>query len=143
MDLTYNIIINIYSIALLIIICHNSLKHDEKESLQHKLYMMVLKNTILMLVVDILSRFDGKPDTVYPVINHLGNFMIFLLNPILPSLWLLYVHVQVFQDEKETKRLIYPLLAINALNAVMVILNQFFGWFYYIVSDYIFHYLHS
>jgi PTS system glucitol/sorbitol-specific IIC component len=51
MDLTYNIIINIYSIALLIIICHNSLKHDEKESLQHKLYMMVLKNTILMLVL--------------------------------------------------------------------------------------------
>ena len=139
MDLTYNIIINIYSIALLIIICHNSLKHDEKESLQHKLYMMVLKNTILMLVVDILSRFDGKPDTVYPVINHLGNFMIFLLNPILPSLWLLYVHVQVFQDEKETKRLIYPLLAINALNAVMVILNQFFGWFYYIDSDNIYH----
>jgi diguanylate cyclase (GGDEF)-like protein len=139
MDLTYNIIINIYSIVLLTIICHNSLKHDEKESLQHKLYMMVLKNTILMLVVDILSRFDGKPDTVYPVINHLGNFMIFLLNPILPSLWLLYVHVQVFQDEKETKRLIYPLLAINALNAVMVILNQFFGWFYYIDSDNIYH----
>ncbi len=139
MDLTYNIIINIYSIALLIIICHNSLKHDEKESLQHKLYMMVLKNTILMLVVDILSRFDGKPDTVYPVINHLGNFMIFLLAAILPSLWLLYVHVQVFQDEKETKRLIYPLLAINALNAVMVILNQFFGWFYYIDSDNIYH----
>ena len=112
MDLTYNIIINIYSIALLIIICHNSLKHDEKESLQHKLYMLILKTTILMLMVDIFSRFDGKPCTIYPFINRVGNFMIFLLNSILPSLWLLYVHVQVFQDEKETKRLIYPLLPL-------------------------------
>ena len=139
MDLTNNIIINIYSIALLVIICHNSLKHDEKESLQHKLYMMVLKITILMLVVDIFSRFDGKPDAIYPVINHFGNLMIFLLNPILPSLWLLYVHVQVFQDEKKTRRLIYPLLAINVVNTVMVILNQFFGWYYYIDSDNIYH----
>jgi diguanylate cyclase (GGDEF)-like protein len=139
MDLTFNIIINIYSIALLIIICYNSLKHDERESLQHKLYMMVLKITILMLVVDIFSRFDGKPDTIYPVINHFGNFMIFLLNSILPSLWLLYVHVQVFQDEKETKLMVHPLLAINALNAVMVVLTQFFRWFYYIDPDNIYH----
>ena len=84
MDLTFNIIINIYSIALLIIICYNSLKHDEKESLQHKLYMMVLKNTILMLVVDIFSRFDGKPDTIYPVIT-VSKFYDFLVNSILPS----------------------------------------------------------
>jgi diguanylate cyclase (GGDEF)-like protein len=139
MDLTNNIIINIYSIMLLIIICHNSLKHDERESLQHKLYMMVLMITIMMLIVDIFSRFDGKPDTVYPVVNHFGNFMIFLLNPILPSLWLLYVHVQVFQDEKKTRRLIYPLLTINVVNTVMIILNHFFGWYYYIDSDNIYH----
>jgi diguanylate cyclase (GGDEF)-like protein len=45
----------------------------------------------------------------------------------------------VFQDEKKTRRLIYPLLAINVVNTVMVILNQFFGWYYYIDSDNIYH----
>lgn len=139
MSLLNNIIINIYSILILIIIYQNSLKHDEKESMQYKLYMMMLQLTILMLVIDIFSRFDGKPDTVYFVINNFGNFLIFILNPILPSLWLLYAHLQVFQEEEKTKRLIYPLLAINALNAIMVVLTQFFGWFYYIDSDNIYH----
>lgn len=139
MSLLNNIIINIYSILILIIIYQNSLKHDEKESMQYKLYMMMMQLTILMLVIDIFSRFDGKPDTVYFVINNFGNFLIFILNPILPSLWLLYAHLQVFQEEGKTKRLIYPLLAINALNAIMVVLTQFFGWFYYIDSDNIYH----
>jgi diguanylate cyclase (GGDEF)-like protein len=139
MNLVYNLGINIYSIALLIIIYFHSLSHDEKESLQYKLYMQMLQITILMLVADILSRFDGNSYFIYPVINHFGNFLVFLLNAILPSLWLLYVHFQVFQDEGKTRRLFYPLLAINGANAVMVILSQFFGWFYYIDSDNIYH----
>jgi diguanylate cyclase (GGDEF) domain len=92
-----------------------------------------------MLVVDIFSRFDGKPGTIYPVINHLGNFLIFLLSPTIPTLWLLYVHYQVFHEEGKTRRLIYPLFAINAVNAIMVVLSQFFGWFYYIDLDNIYH----
>lgn len=139
MSLANNLVINIYSIALLIIIYLHSLKHTEKESLQYKLYMMILQITILMLVVDIFSRFDGKPDTIYPLINHFGNFLIFLLSPILPSLWLLYVHCQVFQEEEKTRLLFYPLFATNALNAVMLVLSQFFGWYYYIDSDNIYH----
>jgi len=139
MDLVSNLVINIYSIAILIIICLQSLKHDEKESIQHKLYMMMLQITILMLVVDIFSRFDGRPGTIYPVINNFGNFLIFLISPILPSLWLLYVHLQVSHEEGKMRRLFCPLLAINAINAVMLVLTQIFGWFYYIDSDNIYH----
>lgn len=139
MGLPNNFAINIYSIALLMIIYFHALKHDEKETLQHKLYIMMLQTTILLLFVDILSRFDGNPGTIYPVVNHVGNFLIFLLNPILPSIWLLYAHFQVFQKEEKTRRLFYPLFAVNAVNAVIVILTQFFGWFYYIDSDNIYH----
>lgn len=139
MDLTGNTVINTYSILLLTIICYNSLRHDEKESLQHKLYMMVLYTTIILLMVDICSRFDGRPDTLYPVINHCGNFLIFLLSPILPSLWLLYVHAQVFQEEQKTRGLFTPLFIINGVNAGLVVLNQFYGWFYYIDSANIYH----
>lgn len=124
---------------LLIIVCLHSLKQDRKGFLQHKLYMMMLQITILLLVVDIFSRFDGQPGTIYPVINHFGNLLIFLLNPMLPSLWLLYVHYQVFQEEEKTRRLLYPLLAVNGINALMVVLSNSFGWFYYIDSDNIYH----
>lgn len=139
MNLIGNIVINTYSILLLTIICYNSLRHDERESLQHKLYMMVLYATIILLVVDIFSRFDGKPDTFYPLLNHCGNFLVFLLNPVLPSLWLLYVHAQVFQEERKLRSLLTPLCIVNGVHAVMVVLNQFYGWFYYIDSANIYH----
>ncbi|NMD72408.1 GGDEF domain-containing protein [Bacillus sp. DNRA2] len=139
MSLVYNLGINIYSILFLIIIYFHSLSHDDKESLQYKLYMRMLQITIIMLVADIFSRFDGNSYYIYSILNQSGNFFVFLLNAILPSLWLLYVHFQVFQDEAKTRRLFYPLLAINGANAVIVILSQFFGWFYYIDSDNIYH----
>lgn len=139
MNLANNLIMNIYSIMLLIIVCFHAIKLTEKEFLQDKLYMMMLYSTILMLVVDILSRFDGKSDTIYPIINDFGNFFIFLLSPILPSLWLVYVHFQVFLEERKTRQLFYPLYAINAINAVILILSQFHGLYYYIDSDNIYH----
>lgn len=139
MNLANNLIINIYSIMLLIIICFHALKLTEKVSFQDKLYMMMLCCTILMLSIDILSRFDGKSDTIYSIINNFGNFSVFLLSPILPSLWLLYVHFQVFHEERKTRQLSYPLYAINGINAVLLILSQFSGWYYYIDSDNIYH----
>ncbi len=139
MDLTSNVIINIYSIALLSVILLHSLKNAEKQSLQYRLYIEMLLITMLLLVLDVFSRFDGRPDTIYLFINHIGNFMVFLLNPILPSLWLLYVHVHMFQKEEKTRRLLYPLSAILAVNAVLVVLTQFFGLYYNIDSDNIYH----
>ena len=139
MGLVNVIILNIYSVALLVVICYHSSTEKEKESLQYKLYTMMLRITIFMLVVDIFSRFDGKSDTMYAVINYLGNFLIFFLNPILPSLWLLYVHVNLFQDEKKTRQLVFPLVVYNAVNAALVVLSQFYGWYYYIDSNNIYH----
>ena len=139
MNLFNNLVIDLYSIILLIIVCFHAIKLTEKEFLQDKLYLMMLYSTILMLVVDIFSRFDGNPDTIYPIVNSFGNFLIFLLSPILPSLWLLYVHFQVFSEERKTRQLYYPLFAINAINAAILVLSQFFGWYYYIDSDNIYH----
>jgi len=139
LNFTINFAINIYSIVLLIFIYIHAFKQKEKVFLQYKLFMMMVQVTILMLVVDIFSRFDGNPGTVYSVINHLGNFLIFLLNPVIPSLWLLYLHCQVFDEEKKMRQWLYSLIAINAVNAFMLVLSQFFGWFYYIDSENIYH----
>ncbi|MDR3552315.1 MAG: diguanylate cyclase [Clostridia bacterium] len=139
MSFTEDIIINIYSIVLLIFISFQSLKDTERKFLQQRLFFTILQVTILMLVVDIFSRFDGNPGTIYSVINYIGNLLIFLLNPLIPSLWLLYAHFQVFHEEKKTKHLLYPLLAIVAINTIAVVLSQKYGWLYYIDSGNIYH----
>lgn len=135
MNLASNMVINLYSIAILIIIYILSSKQDMKESLQNKLYIRMLQVTMLMLVMDILSRFDGRPESIYPYINQLGNFMIFLLNPIITSLWLLYVYNQIYQKDVFPKLLIYLLVAVNGINIVLLVLSQSYGLYYNINKD--------
>lgn len=139
MNLANNITINVYSIGILIIIYIFSIKQNDEKTLQNKLYKNMLKFTILMLIVDILSRFDGSPDAIYPVLNHIGNFLIFLLSPVISSLWLLYVHDQIYQDEKSTRRLLYPIYAVNGANLVLLIITQSTGWYYRIEVGNIYH----
>lgn len=139
MSLANNAIINTYSIMILIIIYHQSINHSEKDSLKHKLFIRMLLITLLMLIVDIFSRLDGNPGTIYSILNYLGNLTIFMVSPILPSIWLQYVNYQIFIEEGKVKRLFYPLLYINLFNVLMVIFTQFWGWYYYIDSLNIYH----
>lgn len=135
MTLTNNIIINIYSILILSVIYHNTNKLDNEQKFNNKIFKSMIKLTSVLLFIDILSRFDSNPDSIYVFFNHVGNFLVFLLSPVLASLWLLYVHYQVFNLEKKTRKLIKPLIGINLLNAFMVVMNLFFGWFYYIDTN--------
>jgi len=139
MDLSNITTLNIYSIALLIILYYHSVKNDEKKTLQYKLYMVMIQITIVLLVFDILSRYDGNPDSFNLIFNHIGNFMVFLLGPLLPSAWLMYVSINIFQDETKTKKLIKPLFIVNIFNILMVILTLKFGWYYYIDENNFYH----
>lgn len=133
------LIINSYSIILLLILSVYSIKKFKKRTLKHTLYLMMAQITILMIIIDTLGRFDGKAETFYPLFNHLGNFFIFFLNPVLPSLWLLYVHNQIFYNDEKTKKSIPPLIIIFLLNTSMVVANLFYGFLYYIDSGNIYH----
>ena len=88
-----------------------------------------------MLVLDVLSRLDGNAQAFYPLLNAIGNFLIFALNPVLASLWLTYVHLYVFNNEKQTRKLIYFLSLANIINVVIVIISMPYGWFYTIDAN--------
>lgn len=139
MGFTTNLIIDFYSIIILVIIYFNAARHDEKKSFSYRLFRMMLIITIISLAADMLSRFDGRPDTFYPIWNAFGNGFIFLLNPVMPSLWIIYASFQIFQDENRIRRLIYPLIILNGINLFLVIVTQFSGWYYYIDEGNIYH----
>lgn len=139
MDLLINTIINTYSILLLVVIYLQSLKKGKKTTLQHQLYILMIQVTIILLFFDILGRFDGNPDTVYHLFNKVGNFLIFLLQPTLPSLWFLYVYYQVSNSKEKIKRAYFPLLLWNLANASLVFASQYTGRYYYIDAANIYH----
>lgn len=139
MGLAGNVVLDLYSIAILLVIGYHATKRHQRESTQHRLYMLMLWVTIALLFIEALGRFDGRPDTIYPLVNRTGNFLLFLLSPVLPSLWLMYSHLQVFGDSPWPRRLLHPLIAVNAANAVFTLLTPHHGWYYYIDAGNIYH----
>lgn len=130
MGLTGNIILNLYSFIILVILYTQTRKKASIYLLQDKLFTQILWLTGLLLFLDILGRMDGSPDTIYPVLNRIGNFLIFFLNPVLPALWFMYVHEQLYQNKKKTKRLLLPCGIIFAVHTVLLTISQYTGWFY-------------
>lgn len=80
-------VINWFSVLLLIILCVHSLRSVDEKTFQHRLYVEVVLITIILLILDVLSRTGRNLGTVYPLINQVENFLLFLLNPVLPSMW--------------------------------------------------------
>ncbi|MGE4213817.1 MAG: diguanylate cyclase [Anaerotignaceae bacterium] len=131
--------INLYSIVILICIYIYALKQPEKELVEYKIFLYLVQATVVLLIFDIFGRFDGNPNTIYSIINFFGNFMIFLLGPAIPSLWVLYVYYQVFHKIEKRGKIIYLIIAVNAINFVLLLLSQSFKWYYYIDSGNIYH----
>ncbi len=139
MNILINCAINLYSLIIVLIIFFHSDKHHDRDLLNDKLfrYMMVLIG--FMLIFDSMSRFDGEPHAIFSLINRIGNFSIFFCSSIFTSLWLGYVHFQIFEDAERTKKLLVPVGFLNLLNIVLLLISQFNGWYYYIDENNIYH----
>lgn len=140
MELRIVFLTNLYSFIILGIIFTQSKKHFDRDFLNDVLFRYLIILTGLMLVVDVLSRFDGEPMEIYNKINRLGNFMIFLTSPVLPSLWLTYSHYLIFEDRSKTKKLFLPLGMFNAVNVFFLLATQLTGWYYTIDGNNIYHF---
>ncbi|MFA0815603.1 MAG: GGDEF domain-containing protein [Anaerofustis sp.] len=139
MELTGYLGVSIYSFLILLYILFHEIRHSEKEMMSFRLFLTVLITTMFLIAFDIFSRCDGFSKPYYPFLNHLGNFLLFFFNLLLPSFWFLYVHNQVYQNDAKTKRYMVFFLLLNLLNAASVIVSQFAGWFYTIDSENIYH----
>lgn len=108
-------------------------------SLSDRIYDAILYSIMIMLVVDLGARCDGLVSPAFPAVNAIGNFLLFVFNPLFPVLWYLYAHNQVFCDDHEIRRLVGVFSAPFALNALLTILSLNTGWYYYIDSGNIYH----
>lgn len=130
---------NIYSIIILATIYSQYSFSDKKMPINHSIFKVILKTTILILILDIFTRFDCNLGEVYCLANKVSNYLIFSTNLLTPSLWLLYVHNHLFSDIEKHKRLLNGLIYLNVFNAIAVAISQPFGWFYYFDSSNIYH----
>lgn len=130
MTLADSIVINAFSISILLVILIYYDRNADKASQSTKLFLGIVQMAVLVVLVDTMGRFDGYPDSVFPLINQIGNFCVFLLSAAIPSLWLLYVNNYVRQEEKTPWFVKYSILTVNAIMAILVISSQFNGLLY-------------
>ncbi len=139
MGLAGNITINLYSAAILLILFIQARKKKDRKMLADKLFLNILYVTTLLLITDTMGRFDGKPESIYPLINRVGNFCVFTLSPVPTALWVVYAHARIHQDEKPDMQLLIPCVILLAVHTLLVIVTQFTGWFYFIDSQNVYH----
>jgi diguanylate cyclase (GGDEF)-like protein len=98
--------------------------------------MVMMVVNAVMLVLDVIGRFDGTFHPLAPLLNHTGNLLLYLLSPVLPSCWVLYIYLE---QKRSIARPMAALGAIFALHAAGAVLSLQTGWFYTIDSNNIFH----
>lgn len=139
MSLSANAVLNGYAIALLALLLAYSFGGGRGRSRQQGLYLSMLSTTMLLLVLDTLSRFDGLAHPAFPAINWTGNLLVFLFTPFLPSLWVMYVYCVSKNEGGLPRAARIALIALNAVNFFMVIASQYTGWYYTIDAANIYH----
>jgi diguanylate cyclase (GGDEF)-like protein len=134
-----NLNLHVYSVSVLLIIWFSYRKSDDAKSLNTRLISLIIGLTVFLLLADLVSRLEGRQGGVFYVLNAGGNFLQYFFGPILPALWFMYVHNQIFSDDLGTLRFINLFLVILCINTALLVLTQFFGWYYYIDAQNIYH----
>lgn len=139
MTLTGNLLLNAYSMAVLAYIMVYSRMNTGKKDVAYRLFMSTVQVMFAMLLVDAFGRFDGRPGTLYEPLNRIGNFLNFILNPIVPSIWILYVIRQTGYSRKLMRLFQYLLGGLVFAQAAMTVASLRTGWYYRIGEDNIYH----
>lgn len=128
-----SIILNSFSIVILVIMLFNfNYSKEKNKDYQNKLFVTMVVVTIFCLIAETLSKFDGNPETYFSQINQIGNFLIFASTLFIPTSWFLYVHFQIFQVKKQTRKFLPTAILINIAYFLLTVISRRYGWFYVI-----------
>lgn len=132
--------LSILSFIILTIILINAYNRSEKALLQNKMFMALIVINMFMLVLDWMAwTFNGLPGELHFYLNFGFNFLLYICAPAAPIMWAIYVHYQVFRDERRLKAASFVFIVIFVVNAALIILNSFTGWVFSIDHANIYH----
>ncbi len=133
------IYIDCYSMVLLIflLIFSNRQECMSAEKPQKRIFVLLLWATELLLLTDILSRMDGKPE--FSLVCRAANYFLFAVGPALAVLWFLYICSRILPVPSTKKTLLTALLLLCLANFIFVTVMAPFGKIYYFDSAFAYH----
>ncbi|MDF2543008.1 MAG: diguanylate cyclase protein [Herbinix sp.] len=127
---------SIIAIIILIFIYYNARNRLEKVFISNKVFLGLVRANIFLILSDIGAWvFDGLPGIHFLLLNKIFNLLLFVVEPVTGTLWILYVCYQMKQNEKRIERMKYYLAALLLINGVMSVVSLHTGWFFYVNSS--------
>lgn len=123
----------VISLIILIILYFNMYSRSQKVFTSYVLYRSLVLTNIIMLIVDFLCwYFNTLPGNFNLWGNRIANYLLYVLAPVAPLLWILYTNYQIYNDSKRLKKLSLFLIFPLAVNLIFTTVNLKTGWFYWI-----------
>lgn len=127
------------SLVILIFIYINAHNRTDRIFTSYKLFISLVAVNMLMLVIDYLGwAFNGLPGIGY-LFNYGFNLLLYMLAPVTPSLWVLYVEYQIFNDEKRIKKTKEILIILLLVNAAFSVASLITGWYFNVDAFNVYH----
>lgn len=127
---------SILSLIILVFIFFNARNRLEKVFVSNRIYLGLVKTNISLILIDIGGWiFDGLPGLPFLLMNRIFNLLLFVVEPLTGTLWVLYVCYQIKHSEKWVERLKLLLLSFFLINGVLSVLSLYTGWFFYVDSN--------
>ena len=102
---TFNLLyVNFYSALLLLVLLAIIYIKRELYNFSSKIFKYMIIINIILSIFEVISLLiDGMDNTVLWFINYTLNFTIFLLTPLIGSLWAMYIDHKIFQGYNRRK----------------------------------------
>lgn len=127
---------SIVSFIILTFIYINAYNQSEEGFLSYRLFIHLIQINMFLIIIDLLGwAFNGLPGNLNLIYNTTFNLLLYILEPIAASLWVLYVNNQIFNDKKRLKKLSRILLFFLCLNGILSTVSVSTGWFFYVNSE--------
>ncbi|HEX2986217.1 MAG TPA: diguanylate cyclase [Caproiciproducens sp.] len=130
--------VNLFALAVLLIIFVNIVHRSDMYMFDQKLYLLMITSNALLLALDtVYWVVNGKPGLYF--LNLWVNILYFMLQPIPCLLWLLYADFEVYGNVSHTRKLILPAAVPTFLLSACSLMNFFGNYIFYIDSNNIYH----
>lgn len=131
---------SILSFIVLLCIYINAYNRSEKMFHHYRLFMLLIITNMAMIVIDLLGwAFNGLPGQHHFLLNQYTNLALYIFEPVAPMLWILYTNYQVYKNPAKVQSTTYTLLALWFVNATFSILSLYYGWFFFVDSQNLYH----
>lgn len=128
-----NVITNIFSMLLLIIMLANMYRRSREYLPDQKLFLIMAIANIAILFFDSMQWIlDGKPGSISHYVNLVSNVLYYMFQILPCGLWCFYVRYQIRMDVEEMMRAKLLLGIPFLVNAVISILSSFYGYYFFV-----------